>query len=111
MRYILVCLVIITAISGMMIPGLKPPLNLTDEAAHTLTFLFTTLAILQIREIPPYLAAGVMFLAAFLLEAAQFLVPARSPEILDVMFNLSGVVVGVMIAVTITSTREFLSRN
>lgn len=111
MRYILVSFIMVIAVAGMMTPGLKPPLNLSDEAAHMLTFLACTLALLSIREIPKNYALVMMFLTAFLLEGAQFLVPARSPEIIDVICNLSGVLLATLIAATIASTKDFLSGN
>ncbi|MGH1350320.1 MAG: VanZ family protein [Methyloligellaceae bacterium] len=90
MQLTIVSLVVLGTIAGMLTPGLKPPFSMPDYLVHTITFFVCCLCVLSLNLQRYKAALTIMLIFAVGVEVGQFLVPARSPEVIDVACNIAG---------------------
>ena len=81
----------------------KMPVNVWDKAAHFISYLFLAMFVRRVHIRFSYLTCVITcFSYSFVIECIQYFFPNRQFELLDMLANLLGAILGVVIYYLIT---------
>ena len=81
----------------------KMPVNVWDKAAHFISYLFLAMFVRRVHIRFSYLTCVITCCSySFVIECIQYFIPNRQFELLDMLANLLGAILGVVIYYLIT---------